>query len=1394
MVDKYRIVLYFSFLNRYATTLNAELVLVDTVYQEKIAEMFTTIMVILPLILIATYGRILLFNTENNQTMGRFDCLYSLQDEGTEIPYCQRLNETEELVRSKSECVNQGVKLFFDDLLKRGVDPGKVLSWSSSVELADRYAGFFLNRSSIEVDADHFICNCTTSGTFGKSCEYQLTHEAESFSESIDAQFGQKENDDPWNSQRYGSILCYETLLCNTGDLCLDWREICDGIQRCSSGIDEENCENLEFNECAADEFRCTNGMCIAEEFWLDGKWLLSKARVFRMKLIVLVGDYDCMDWSDELFLDNGEICPFYAASLYCDEHLCPSIMYSCGDGQCIEWSDRMVFQRFYPILDGCFNKRNLNYMCEASPNRPTWTLESGLCWPDRGYDDPQYLPWTRVNFSQLASDETCQYLFRCSLSNGFERDCPCGSQNCTSLMLTYCPKRSTRVLYPRKGLINGNVLFFHNLLRYRGSLNKEPHVELYGNIKCRGYHLINENTATVPFIPEAILNPRFNHELCTGKHLTTGRSDHLSSFQFDENCWNGSRTFNGQPYAVKLDACPYGRECISQYRIYDGFLDCLLNEDEERDFGKSYCTGSVGQSRFQCFNDEHRCLPLIFLGTQFSQCSNGFDEARYGLDYLFMRNMRCRGTDNSDCEDWQEYVRQSSSKNLSNSTVPNILQPDTPTDQIAFRSYCDSFWDLEEHIDEISSSCQYWVCQNHQYQCQTGQCIELDWVCDGEWDCADASDEEALVFIQRWSIHNDRLTGLNDRIKQCRQRYSKSPFSTICNTSFEFGCYQALVLNPLDIRLNRPCINLTQIGDGVENCYNAYDERNTFSVDGNKMSMWGFSFRCENYTALYPDSCDSHIRNKCTEILCPNHWHNVGECSGTKDMNCLLSRDCKKNARCDEKIDCQHGEDEYWCAPGSIRNQMLYRRGKDAIMKAGNSLYNFDSRFPTVPIISSDNQQVERNLTNDTKGPFPTMHSYQCNRGVSILEMNETRCLCPPAYYGQLCEFFSDRISIIANVDQKTLPKALRNDTLKLRATLYFDGITIDSHEFTVVPSAERIRRIKHIFYLVYSRADYRIAHKRWRYFNGTDVMNNHPYSVHLDAFSLEVNQVISEIGSWHYPVYFDFLPAFRMAILLKFPPWFGDETRHTSQQCNCSENATCQPVFNENHSHYCSCNSGFYGKDCALCDSVCEKYCSINALCRRDDYDSIQTSTINRFCICPLGHFGPRCHLKHNDCDSIPCLNSGTCHIIMDRSRERSYICTCSRQFHGNRCEQERSSVHIVLNITNTSFVRGTTVQLYHVEYPLTLVIQYAKVYHNLPSTISYGHADEYAPHLGVVKIYENSEDPKYFLVYVLQQSTINITSSPKHCPHASRALPKCELSDDSRFSVVMILIFSD
>ena len=51
------------------------------------------------------------------------------------------------------------------------------------------YTRMFYNGSLIEEDNEYLLCNCTEPVTFDKYCEYQLTHNATSFSEALYTQY-----------------------------------------------------------------------------------------------------------------------------------------------------------------------------------------------------------------------------------------------------------------------------------------------------------------------------------------------------------------------------------------------------------------------------------------------------------------------------------------------------------------------------------------------------------------------------------------------------------------------------------------------------------------------------------------------------------------------------------------------------------------------------------------------------------------------------------------------------------------------------------------------------------------------------------------------------------------------------------------------------------------------------------------------------------------------------------------------------------------------------------------------------------------------------------------------------------------------------------------------------
>jgi hypothetical protein len=654
-------------------------------------------------------------------------------------------------------------------------------------------------------------------------------------------------------------------------------------------------------------------------------------------------------------------------------------------------------------------------------------------------------------------------------------------------------------------------------------------------------------------------------------------------------------------------------------------------------------------------------------------------------------------------------------------------------------------------------------MCRSDQYQCQTGQCIEFQWLCDGEWDCADASDEEAVFLNQNWSAHNARLLNISLQVNQCRQRYSQSPFSNICNISVEFGCLRSGVSDPLNITLNRPCINLTSIGDSVEDCYNAYDEKNTFTAKSEVKGMWGFHFRCGNDHETYAHACAEQITKNCSDILCSKYRDNNGLCSSDKDFICFNDSQCKKNVRCDGKIDCFQGEDEYWCPSGSFQNLIQYRFSKTQFVR--RKLFNISwIEYPKEFSMRATEQKASKSFIHAQNEPVAHQnYSYQCNRGITVLLSNSTRCLCPPSFYGSRCQFFSDRLTIITHLARKNLPTSMLNIALKVRAHLiFYSSMIIDQHEFHLLPVLETSNIIKHKFYLRYSRSKSMLQHKRDRYLNQTDIITDHPYAIHFILFYLQPNSPPQELGTWRYPIYFDYLPAHRLAVVLKYPNSLGNACRTNT----CNNHSICLPIFNKNNSYYCSCRHGQHGVDCSLYESSCNTHCAPNALCRPNTVDR-ETNEIKAYCICPLCQFGSRCHLRYDQCDQNSCENNATCHSSFDPSGEKPFKCICSSEFHGSRCQYEKAYVHVQLNITTIPSARATVLQLYDIlNSDLTLLIRHQKIYSSVPFNIAYQCPRTHAPLLGILKIYQHASHPQYFLVYALNQSRINITSSPQRC----------------------------
>lgn len=134
------------------------------------------------------------------------------------------------------------------------------------------------------------------------------------------------------------NFTCYMHLQCNRGPLstCLDWSEICNEQVDCLDGeFDEENCWQMEINQCNDDEFRCTNGQCIPQSFYRDDS-----------------NTADCIDGSDEITsrpYKNINSCNRGIPSIGCEEHTCKHTFLTSS---CQEERSRIMWMAVYSTKD----------------------------------------------------------------------------------------------------------------------------------------------------------------------------------------------------------------------------------------------------------------------------------------------------------------------------------------------------------------------------------------------------------------------------------------------------------------------------------------------------------------------------------------------------------------------------------------------------------------------------------------------------------------------------------------------------------------------------------------------------------------------------------------------------------------------------------------------------------------------------------------------------------------------------------------------------------------------------------------------------------------------------------------------------------------------------------
>ena len=1228
-------------------------------------------------------NQIFLQHTNDGLDIQFYDCVH-LQS----LDYCRRPTEPTNLTRqiATEECEqNNGHLHRFTELRSKNITASTLIQrWRSTLEQLEEYSLFLKDPS----EQDGLLCQCLQPGSFGKNCEYQLPV-GQTFEETREWQLKMRKK----NSQKmhiYGDVVCYETLKCHLGLLCLDWREICDGIQHCLEGWDEENCDLLEMNRCdEEEEYRCENGMCIPEEFFLDG-------------------DLDCLDWSDETQFKGSKSCPWESVSSECDDRLCPPSHWSCGDGQCL--GDRLRFQRV-SIDVTCESGRDQYYMCETHLSKEQWTMENGRCFGGEQYQS------IRVT-NQSDAEDRCEYLLKCTLSRGKEKNCSCDEDpgsGCAEELARECPL--PLIQYPRGAVGTPFTFFLFNRERHWG--NKRPDwILINGTVRCRDI-FVNLREKKIPFDINWSERRIIEEGFCR-PFLSKNRSSSLSLSPSRPSChhWNES-----------TDLCQEWNSCFSRTRLRDGLINCYNRRDEEEqtEMEMEKNCARVRRHRFRCSREEPSCLSVSTLGDEDFDCRNGFDELIFGVGRM-ISSLQCHNQRQDECSLLRKYIRQSATGN-------DIQQ----RSHIPFRFYCDTFEDLQTRDDENLLKCQrWWICPEDRFRCSTGQCVKHNWIGDNEWDCLDASDE------------HDFFNLLTERTLDAASDYNFTNQSffvpSSCNQSHPFLC---LSINATQQGFQ--CFNLTQIGDGNIDCAGGMDERNTLRHCSQSLSMLGHHFLCPSTNSCIPYFF--HCWKE--EYRCPNRsddqfWcereYRPENCREWNDFVCFDGR-CVKGGRCNRHFQCPFFEDEYLCDYLSLHYQFIYsyREWKRFSSDRRSSILHF-SLNPT-DLNISQSQQIIQTILPSTTSIDNSSSPYWCNRGLGILDITNhsvIRCFCPPHYFGEKCEFHPDRLSVLLQLDLSESIGIDQRILLKLVVLFLFNDdqvLMLDQFhlhpfvEFNSILNNNQKKKNKFLSHFVYPRSWTFLQQRRQRFFNRSSLLLESPFSIRIELYQSPINERPSLIALWKYPLPFSHLPVSRLAKVLRFSPSLNPCSTQP-----CRTNQQCQQLMNNKSQFICLCKTNFTGLNCSEEDSKClEGFCSHGSLCQPNSRSLLQGDSSSPFCLCSFNHYGRRCSFEYDSCLSSPCLHGGECFPDVQPDR---IICLCQKQYYGSRCQSKRSSIHFSLSTDHPH--QGVVLQVLQIDLSsLEFLLLQQQVFLQLPQQMEYYHQDQ-SLLTGIVlaKVYSSSE----------------------------------------------------